>query len=81
MEEAVIEFLVKEEICALHIYMSRHHAFGETCMGASSVRQWVEHFKDRNTDIAGWSILVACKLSLPKETAGKSNNLPEKINM
>jgi hypothetical protein len=26
--------------------------YGDVCLGASSVRRWVKHFKDGNTDIA-----------------------------
>jgi transposase len=26
--------------------------YGDVCFGASSVRRWVKHFKNRNTDIA-----------------------------
>jgi hypothetical protein len=27
--------------------------FEDACMGASSVRRWMKHFKDRNMDVAG----------------------------
>jgi len=42
----VIEFLVKEEIPAADIHLRLHRVYGDVCMGASSVRQWVKHFKD-----------------------------------
>ena len=42
---AVIEFLVKEEIPAAEIHQRLHRAYGRVCMGASSVRRWVKHFK------------------------------------
>jgi hypothetical protein len=49
---AVIEFLVKERNSAGVIYKRLRAVCGDVCMGASSVRRWVKHFKDRNTDIA-----------------------------
>ena len=48
---AVIEFLVKEEIPAAHIHHRLQCVYGDVCMGASSVRRWVKHFKDGNTGI------------------------------
>jgi hypothetical protein len=42
---AVNEFLVKEGNSTGVIY-------GDDCRGPSSVRRWVKHFKDGNTDIA-----------------------------
>ncbi|PSN42912.1 hypothetical protein C0J52_12034 [Blattella germanica] len=48
---AVIEFLVKEEQSAVDIHQRLQRAYGDTCMGASSVRRWVKHFKDGNTSI------------------------------
>ena len=50
-QRAVIEFLVKEEIPAAEIHQRLQRAYGSVCMGASSVRRWVEHFKDGNTSI------------------------------
>jgi len=46
---AVIEFLVKEEIPAADIHHRLQRVY--VCMGASSVRRWVKHFKDANTSI------------------------------
>jgi len=46
---AVIEFLVKEEIPAAEIHQRLQRAYGSVCMGVSSVRRWVKHFKDGNT--------------------------------
>ena len=46
---AVIEFLVKEEIPAAEIHQRLKCAYGSVCMGASSVRRWVKHFKDGKT--------------------------------
>jgi transposase len=48
-QRAVIEFLVKEEIPATDIYHRLQRVYGDTCMGASSVRQWVNYFKGGNT--------------------------------
>jgi len=50
-QRAVIEFLVKEEIPATEIHQRLQRAYGSLCMGASSVRRWVKHFKDGNTNI------------------------------
>ncbi|PNF42589.1 hypothetical protein B7P43_G03097 [Cryptotermes secundus] len=50
-QRAVIEFLVKEEIPAAEIHQRLQRACGSVCMGASSVRRWVKHFKDGNTSI------------------------------
>jgi len=47
----VIKFLVKEEILAAEIHQRLQRAYGSLCMGASSVRRWVKHFKDGNTSI------------------------------
>ena len=49
-QRAVTEFLVKEEIPASEIHQSLQHAYGRVCMGASSVRRWVKHFKDGKTE-------------------------------
>ena len=50
-QRAVIEFLVKEEIPAADIHHRLQCVYGDVCMGASSVRRWVKHFKDGNTSI------------------------------
>jgi transposase len=34
------------------IYKRLRGVYGDVCMGTSSVRRWVKHFKDGNTDIA-----------------------------
>ena len=49
-QRAVIEFLVKEEIPAAEIHQRLQRAYGSVCMGASSVRRWVKHFKDGKTE-------------------------------
>ena len=49
-QRAVIEFLVKEEIPAAEIHHRLQRAYGSACMGASSVRRWVKHFKDGKTE-------------------------------
>jgi hypothetical protein len=48
---AVIEFLVKEGNSARVIYEWLRGVYGDVCLAASSVRSWVKHFKDGNTDI------------------------------
>jgi len=50
-QRAVIEFLIKEEIPAAEIHQRLQRAYGIVCMGASSVRRWVKHFKDGNMSI------------------------------
>ena len=47
---AVIKFLVKEEIPAAEIHQRLQRAYGSVCMGASSFRIWVKHFKDGKTE-------------------------------
>ena len=47
---AVIEFIVKEEIPAAEIHQRLQRDYGSVCMGASSVRRWVKHFKDGKTE-------------------------------
>ena len=49
-QRAVIEFLVKEEIPAPKIHQRLPRAYGSVCMGASSVRRWMKHFKDGKTE-------------------------------
>ena len=49
-QRAVFEFLVKEEIPAAEIHQKLQRAYGNVCMGASSVRRWVKHFKDGKTE-------------------------------
>ena len=49
-QRAVIEFLVKEEIPVAEIHQRLQRAYGRVCMGASSVRRWVKHFKDGKTE-------------------------------
>jgi len=50
-QSAVIEFLVKEEIPAADIHHRLQRVYGDVCMGASSIRWWVKHFKGGNTSI------------------------------
>jgi len=47
----VIELLIKEEVPDAEIHQRLQRAYGSACMGASSVRRWVKHFKDGNTSI------------------------------
>ena len=50
-QRAITEFLVKEEIPAADIHHRLQRVYGDVCWGASSVRQWVSHFKDVSTSI------------------------------
>ena len=50
-QRAVIEFLVKGEIPAAEIQQSPQRAYENVCMGASSFRSWVKHFKDLKTSV------------------------------
>jgi len=50
-QRAVIEFLVKEEIPPAYIHHRLQRVYGDVCMGASSVRRWVKHFKNGNMSI------------------------------
>ena len=50
-QRAVIEFLTKEEIPAADIHHRLQRVYADVCMGASSVRWWVKHFKNGNTSI------------------------------
>ena len=49
-QRGVIKFLVKEEIPTAEIHQRLQRACGSVCMGASSVRRWVKHFKDGKTE-------------------------------
>ena len=53
-QRAVIEFLVKEEIPAAEIHQRLQRAYGSVCMGASSVRRWVKHFRKQCVRVFGW---------------------------
>jgi hypothetical protein len=48
----VTEFPVKEENLKGVICERLRGVYGHVCMGVSTVRRWVKHFKDGNTDIA-----------------------------
>jgi len=50
-QRSVFEFLVKEEIPAVEIHQRLQRAYESVCMGVSSVRRWVKHFKEGNTSI------------------------------
>jgi hypothetical protein len=51
-QSAVIGFHVKEENSVGVIYKRLRGVYEDVCMGTTSVRRWVKHFKDGNTDIA-----------------------------
>jgi len=48
--QLVINFSLKRK-SLLQKFTRDQHAYGNVCMGASSVRRWVKHFKDGNTSI------------------------------
>ncbi|KAJ4434960.1 hypothetical protein ANN_23532 [Periplaneta americana] len=50
-QRAIIKFPVKVDKSAAEIHLRLQCAYGDVCMGASSVRRWVKHFEDRNTSI------------------------------
>ena len=59
-QRAVIEFLVKEENPAAEIHQRLQRAYGSVCMGASSVRIWVKHFKDGKTEAIQKAVRRQC---------------------
>jgi hypothetical protein len=63
-QRAVTEFLVKEGNSAGVIYERFRGVYGDVCMGVSTVRRWVKHFKDGNTghrrSAALWSTENCC---------------------
>jgi transposase len=65
---AVIKFLVKEGKLTGVIYERLRGVYGDFCMGTSSVRRWVKHFKDGNTDIADQP-----RCGLPRTAATERN--------
>jgi transposase len=69
----VNEFLVKEGNSAGVIYKRLRGVYGDVSMGVSSVRRWVKHFKDRNTDIAN-----QLRCGRPRTAATESNK--QKVN-
>jgi hypothetical protein len=50
-----LNFFWKRGNSAGLIYERLRGVYGDVCMGVSSVRRWVKHFKDGNTDIADQS--------------------------
>jgi transposase len=76
-QRAVIEFLVKGRNSTGVIKERLHGVYGDVYMGASSVRRWVKHFKDGNTDIAD-----QLRCSLPKTAVTERNkqNVDELIS-
>jgi hypothetical protein len=51
----IIEFLLKDENSAGIIHERLRGVCGDVCIGATSVRRWVKHFKDGNMDITDQS--------------------------
>jgi transposase len=73
---AVIEFLVKEGNSEEVIYERLRGVYGDVCMGTCSVRRWVKHFKDGNTDIANQP---RCGPQRTAETERNKQNVDELI--
>ena len=62
-QRAVIEFIVKEEILAAEIHQRLQRAYESVCMGASSVRRWVKHFKDGKTEAIQKAVSQCLRMS------------------
>jgi hypothetical protein len=71
-QPAVIEFLVKEGNSAAVIYGRLRVVYGDVCMGVSSVRRWVKHFKDGNTDIVDYPRCGRTRTARPRSEADHS---------
>jgi len=54
-QNAVREFLVKEELPATDIHARLQSEQGDVCMGGNIVRRWVKHRKDGSTITADGS--------------------------
>ncbi|KAJ4436609.1 hypothetical protein ANN_16643 [Periplaneta americana] len=65
---AVIKFLVKEEKSAAEVHLRLQRAYGDMCMGASSVRRCVKYFQR-----ASKMSLVAAALELPPRNATRKD--------
>jgi transposase len=85
-QRAVIKFLVKKGNSAGVIYKRLHGVYGDVCMGASSVRRWVKHFKDGNTDIASQprcgrqrTAATECNKQKVEELVRKDGRITEKL--
>jgi hypothetical protein len=72
-QRAVIEFRVKEGNSAIVIYERLRGVYEDVCMGVGSVRRWVKHFKDGNTDIANSRAVVSRELLQLSATSKKSD--------
>jgi hypothetical protein len=71
----VIEFLVKEEIRAGNIPTQFQCPYADACMGVSSIRQWIKHSEDGNTDNAN-ELQSGCPQTTPAEhKTGKIDGL------
>jgi hypothetical protein len=85
-QRTVIEFPVKEGNSAVVIYERLRGVYGDVCMGVSTVRTWVKHFKDGNTDIADqprcdWQITAATERNKQKfnELIREDQRITEKL--
>jgi len=69
-QSAVIEFLVKEGNAAEDIYKRLRDVHRNNCLGASSVRRWVKHFKDGKVTGTVFWVIQGCTLCDMLEKGG-----------
>ena len=79
-QHAVIKF-PKKEFPTLVMHTQIQCAYGATHIDASSVRWWVKHFQEGNTDIADHPHNCHQPTASPYRNKGKINELPERINV
>jgi hypothetical protein len=78
---AAIEFLVKEETPAAEIHHRFERVYGDVCMGASSLRQWVKHFKEQSTDITDQPVALFLERPLLNTTKKGLMHFSETIDV
>ena len=77
-QRAVIECLVKEEIPAAQIHQRLQRAYGSVCMGASSVRRLVKHFKDGKTEAIQKAVRQCLRMAGTEFYGRRIFKLPER---
>ena len=78
-QRAGIESLVKEEIPAAEIHQRLQRAYGSVCMGASSVRRWVKHFKDGKTEVIQKAVRQCVRMARTEFYRRGIFKLPERL--
>ena len=73
-QRAFIKFLVKEEIPAAEIHQRFQRAYGSVCMGASSVRRLVKHFKYGKTEAIHKAVRQCVRMAGTEFTAAEFSN-------